>query len=198
VFVYLAPLKDKSAFKIGKAQMPDRRLRTLAKFYEFDLTSCVVVNCCWTDAAAYRLEWFLHEVCDPYRTPLPKSGGTEVFGYEIFDAAVEAAQAIAKVAGYSTRLYQEPAVDGEGVEEKELAERLAGKVKASRLSLNLSQSKLAEMSGVSRGTVCSIEGGGNVSVGHFLKVCMTLGIDDRLLPGEVETPLRQRAQRRAS
>jgi transcriptional regulator with XRE-family HTH domain len=56
----------------------------------------------------------------------------------------------------------------------EMAERLAKKAKAKRLSMNLSQQTLAERSGVSYGVLKKFERTGHISLVSLLKLALSL------------------------
>ena len=60
---------------------------------------------------------------------------------------------------------------------KEILTRIGQSVKAHRLRQNVTQTMLAARSGVSMTVVKRLEGGQGATLGSFVQVCRTLGID---------------------
>lgn len=68
----------------------------------------------------------------------------------------------------------------DGYSETALLETLGTRLKAWRLRRDITQAELAERAGVSRGTIRSLEDGGSVQLGTFLRVARELGLLDGL------------------
>lgn len=75
---------------------------------------------------------------------------------------------------------------------QEVAQDLAKRAQARRLSLNLSQQTLSNRSGVSYGTLKKFERTGQISLGSLLKIALILGelenFDQRFRIHEEELP----------
>ncbi len=59
---------------------------------------------------------------------------------------------------------------------QETAEKIAQRVQAKRLSLNLSQKSLSERSGVSFGVIKKFERTGKISLESLLRIALALGV----------------------
>ena len=175
MFVYLVPLKDRSAFKIGRARSPDDRLSTLSADYEFDLDSCRIVDCV-DNKASIVFESFLHRICAPHQHRLEAVGGTEFFDYSCFEMVISAVENLARVAGYELRIYQAPAASALLSDVARVASRVAEILRFRRLEMNITQANLAEACGVSAGTIKRVESAESVSVACLYKVCLALGL----------------------
>jgi transcriptional regulator with XRE-family HTH domain len=68
----------------------------------------------------------------------------------------------------------------DGYSESALLETLGARLKAWRLRRDITQAELAERAGVSRRTIQSLEDGGSVQLGTFLRVARELGLLDGL------------------
>ncbi len=75
-FVYIAPLRDQTAFKVGKAIAPSSRLSQLLRFYDFNTDEIIIIDCGTADHA-YAFETLLHKACRNLRVALPYDGGSE-------------------------------------------------------------------------------------------------------------------------
>ncbi len=65
---------------------------------------------------------------------------------------------------------------------EEIARELGGRLKAQRLSQDMSQAELAARAGISERTVKNIENKGQASLVSLLQVLMALGLSDELQP----------------
>lgn len=76
---------------------------------------------------------------------------------------------------------------------------LCKKLEAFRLLKNISQTRLAEASGVSRRTISRMENGGGVSLDTFIRIMMALGLTEHLmsmLPSSEIRPIERVNQKR--
>ena len=75
-YVYIAPLENGVAFKVGKANDPVQRLNQLSKTHKFDTRRITCINC-GEESYAFELESSLHKILKPYNAVLFGDGGTE-------------------------------------------------------------------------------------------------------------------------
>ena len=193
-YVYIAPLADESAFKVGKANAPSSRLSQLLHYYDFETTKIVIFNC-GNVGRAFSLETILHKSCERKRVLLPFEGGTEFFSYEALEGAVRIANIVSEINGFRTVKFVQ--VMRDAVDETDLIiQAFASKIRARRLELNLTQAELAERSGLGKRTIERAETGGNATFQNMVAVLRELNLEYLFSGLEVEEPIRKRAQPR--
>ena len=193
-YVYIAPLRDGSAFKVGKSSDPSNRLLDLSKYYEFDTEGILVINCN-TDKESFNMESILHKSCSSMRVHFPFDGGTEFFEYELLDSAMGIAINVCEINNYSTMKFSPEADVQTGCDAEIIIESMSKKIRARRLLMNLTHKDLAEGSKVSTRTIARLEGGLNVSFHSMVKVVVELGISDFFSSFKLEETSRMRAGR---
>jgi DNA-binding XRE family transcriptional regulator len=170
--VYIAPLKDKSAFKIGMSREPLRRLTELSYLYDIDAQKVVVLKC-ESASAAFRVESELQCLFVDEAEPVEGVGGTEFYSHKVYDAAVEICCVLCRAKGYSfVKFVPDKSVvppSGADITQR----RAAMAVKERRIGLGLTQQDLAQRASVSRRTV---ERFGQAEFGNFAKIVTALGI----------------------
>ena len=199
-FVYVAPMLTKQAFKIGKSRDPESRLLDLDKYYGFDFERVLIVDC-GTEAEAYTLEKLLHLACDKGPAAFNYDGGTEFFDYKLYADLIVVLETTVKLKGYtlkmlaSSRLTKRCArVAADDVDV--LIQTVASAVRNSRLGRDITRVQLAEISGVSVGTLKRLETAKNVSLDVLLRVFKCLDLDYIFSELEVEAVTRRRAKNR--
>jgi len=197
--VYIAPLKNRQAFKVGKSEDPKTRLLGLMRFYDFDFANVQVVDCGKSRNGAYEMEHSLHCACSGKRVVFQYDGGTEFFSYSLYEQAVEVAKSMAVMRGFSFGRMDLPSEVPKNarisLDELELVMcSLATKLKNKRLGYNMTQQQLADMTGVAVRTVRYMESGSRgVTLANFVKALQALDLDYIFRDLEVETPMRMRA-----
>jgi hypothetical protein len=191
-FIYIAPLSDHSAFKVGKAIAPSSRLSQLLRYYDFSTSQILIVNCKTVDNA-FALESILHKACEGMRVIMPYEGGTEFFSHKLFDEAVCIARAVCRINSFQTvpfvRERQEDPID----ETNLIVEAFANKIRARRLELNLRQADVAKLAGVAKSTIERIEKRGQATFYNMVAVLRALNLEYLLSQLEISAPLRQRS-----
>ena len=193
-FVYIAPLADETAFKIGKAIAPSSRISQLSRYYEFDAPRVLIVNC-RTVNNAFSLESLLHKACEGKRTFMPYEGGTEFFSHGVYEEAVNIVQSVCKINGYATVPYTRAPTEDPIDEARLIIEAFSSKIRARRLELDLSQAELAERSGVCVRTIGRIEKYCDSGFQNLVAVLRALSLEHLFGELEVDIPLRRRASR---
>ena len=197
-FVYIAPLKNKTAFKVGKSNSPAERIMSLTRFYDFEFEDISVIDCKSQDGA-YRLEGLLHSVCETQRVVFEYDGGTEFFAYGIYGKLLSVVTIVAEMNGYIVT--KMPSVESivilKDVKHDDIdcmLNAIANKVKNKRLGYNISQVQLATICGLSRRTIQNMEDDAIVTLPHFIRILKALDLDHVLSELEVDVPMRQRAR----
>jgi DNA-binding XRE family transcriptional regulator len=191
-YVYIAPLKDGSAFKIGKSKVPSSRLSGLGRYYDFDVDGIIIINCN-TDSEAFSTESVLHKSCSPERVLLPFDGGTEFFSCKVLDSAMIIVNAICDINGYKMTHFI-PVGNVESSTEPELiANSFSCKIKARRLHLNISHRELANRAGLSKRTIERIENGETALFINIVRVVVELGLSDLFSDLHIDSGVRKRA-----
>lgn len=192
-FVYIAPLADGSAFKVGKAIAPSSRLSQLLQYYNFDTNSILIVDCQLIENA-YALESILHKACSKVQRLMPFDGGTEFFSSDVYHHAIAIAESVCRINGYKTvpfiRQKNEGPIDEAGL----IVASFLSKIRARRLELNLTQAQVAALAGVSKRTVERIERSGSTTFYNMVCVMRSLGLEYLLSGLEISDPFRKRAR----
>jgi DNA-binding XRE family transcriptional regulator len=193
-YVYIAPLRDRTAFKIGKSNVPSRRLSGLSKFYDFDASEIKIINCN-TESEAFSLESVLHKSCSKERVAMPFDGGTEFFSCKVLASALGIANAVCEINDYKLT----PFIPIEGVvistEPELIINSFSNKIKTRRLHINITHKQLAARTGLSKRTIERIEAGEGVTFLNIVKVTTALGLSDLFSDFRVEDTVRKRASR---
>lgn len=191
-FVYLAPLKNGLAFKVGKAIAPSSRLSQLGRFYEFDEEKILIVNC-ENENGAFSLESILHKACEGNRVLMPYDGGTEFFSQDYFQEAQDIARSVSRINGHKIVPFVRERQRSEIDEAELIVASFSKKIRARRLDLNLSPQDLANLANISKRTVERIESRGQTTFYHLVSVLRQLDLDYLFAELELDIPFRQRA-----
>lgn len=192
-FVYIAPLSDGTAFKVGKAIAPTSRLSQLMRYYDFDTNDILIIDCLLVENA-YVLESVLHKACEKMRRLMPYDGGTEFFSSNVYQDAIAITKSVCRINGYRTvpfirQKYQDP-IDEAGL----IVASFSNKIRARRLELNLTQAQLADRAGVGKRTVERIESSENATFYHMVCVLRSLDLEHLFSELEITDPVRKRAR----
>ncbi len=193
--IYIAPLLNKTAFKIGKANSPERRLAGLSRFYDFDAAEIVTVWC-KDESQSFQIESCLHSAFSKHNVPMEFDGGTEFFNYTQFQEAIGMVDILCKVNGLvKSKLGKIISVE-KATAFEQVAIKIANKIKAERLKNNLSQSIVAKLAGVSKRSVERVENGGDCcNLNSVIKIACALKMQDNLFNCDFEMSQRKRAGR---
>ncbi len=193
--IYIAPLLNKTAFKIGKANSPERRLADLSRFYDFDAAEIVIVWC-KDESQSFKIESCLHSAFAKHNVPMEFDGGTEFFNYTQFQEAIGMVDILCKVNGLVKSKLVRVLPTEKAPYYEQIARKIAGKIKSERLNIGLSQSQLANMAGISKPTLWRLEGGSTaIGVAALIKIACALQIQDDLFNCEFKMPNRKRARK---
>jgi DNA-binding XRE family transcriptional regulator len=194
-FVYIAPLSDGTAFKVGKAIAPSSRLSQLLRYYDFDTNNILIVDCN-TVEQAYEFESILHKACRNMQRLMPYDGGTEFFAHNVLHDAIKIAESVCQINGYRTvpfiRQKNEDPIDEAGL----IVASFSNKIRARRLELNLTQAQLADLAGVGKRTVERIENSDNATFYTMVRVLRSLDLEYLFSELEITDPFRKRASSR--
>lgn len=192
-FVYIAPLSDGTAFKVGKAIAPSSRLSQLLRYYDFDTNSILIIDCQLVENA-YALETLLHKACSKMQHLLPYDGGTEFFSSQAYHDAIAIAESVCRINGYKTvpfiRKKSEDPIDEAGL----IVASFSNKIRARRLELNLTQAQVADLAGLGKRTVERIEGTGKTTFYNLVCVLRSLDLEYLFSELEIRDPIRKRAR----
>ncbi len=176
MYLYIFPLVDKSAFKIGQTRIPMRRITRLFNFYDVDVSSITIVQCN-TNFESEKFEALLHSLLGQYRVRLPYEGGTEFFKYAVYKEALEFCQLVCKLNGYLKVQFEKDAslkpLCSVDIEKNRFAEL----VRRKRLELNISQLELAKAAKVGARTIERFETSGQATFENVIKIFSVLGIE---------------------
>ena len=190
--VYIAPLKDKSAFKIGKSKKPLDRLKQLSRFYDFDIDKIIIIDC-QTEKFSFEIESILHKILDRFNLILEFDGGTEFFDYEKYNECLDSIKILCKLHSLSTSnayIPKEEIVKASSAEC--VAMRISNRIKNKRISLNLRQIDLAKSAGLGLRTVQRLESYGNCDLTNLIKISSVLGIENEIFSIKTENNPRKR------
>ncbi|MCZ6804968.1 MAG: GIY-YIG nuclease family protein [Proteobacteria bacterium] len=191
-YVYIAPLADDTAFKVGKAIAPSSRLTQLLRYYEFDTSRILIVNC-KTVGNAFELESILHKSCSKKQKLMPYDGGTEFFSFDAYDKAITIVQSVCSINDYQTipfvRQKREKPADEAGL----IVDAFSNKIRARHLELNLTQAEVAKLANLSKRTIEHIENHGKSMFYNMVCVLRVLDLEYLFSELEITAPLRQRA-----
>ncbi len=193
-FVYIAPLSDRTAFKVGKAIAPSSRLCQLLRYYEFDTSQILIVDCKTVDNA-FTLEAILHKACEGRQIIMPHDGGTEFFSQKLFDEAVCIVRAICRINDFKTIPFVREREANPIDETSLIVEAFANKIRARRLELNLSQAMVAKLAAVGHRTIQRIEHKGQSTFHNLVAVLAALNLEHLLSSLEINVPLRKRSSK---
>lgn len=194
-FVYIAPLSDGTAFKVGKTIVPSSRLSQLLQYYDFDTNSILIIDC-KTVEKAYELESILHKACSKMQQLMPYDGGTEFFSSDVFHDAITIAESVCHINGYTTLPFIRQKCEGSIDEANLIVVSFSNKIRARRLELNLTQAQLADLAGVGKRTVERIENSDNATFYTMVRVLRSLDLEYLFSQLEITDPFRKRASSR--
>lgn len=179
MFVYLAPLKDKEVFKIGKSGNPQKRIADLSTFYLFNNEKILLVNC-GSEKEASTLEHALHKICRGHNVRLENIDGVEFFSNVIYEKALDVVKAICDM-----NLFHIQPLDRDSVEELNkccnysdlgrIINSLGMQVKRLRIRKNLTQNELADKADVALNVIKKLECGKGVTMVSMIRVLVVLG-----------------------
>jgi len=199
-FVYIAPLADKVAFKIGKSSKPEERIFQLNRFYKFDFNNISIIDC-KENIDAFRLENLLHSACDNKRIIYDYDGGTEFFDYTIYDKIMEIVKNVLGILQYPINKMR-PIVDIKNIKNRKSVEddeietllvSITNKIRNKRLGYNMTQKQLAKVTGLGIRTIRYLEANRKINLTTFIKVLKALDLDYLFSELEVDIPSRERA-----
>lgn len=181
-YIYIAPLNDQSAFKVGKSTTPSTRIQQLSRFYDFDMDDITVMYC-GDENSAYALESAIHSVLKNSRVIKEFDGGTEFFEFCHYSNAICLLRNIAAINNFmTTSLVVDFDVEPMGSFLDLTLSALGKRCAARRLELNLSQEFLATAAGVGIRTVQRLEAGSNVNTSCLLNIMRQLEMECSLEP----------------
>jgi DNA-binding XRE family transcriptional regulator len=192
-FVYIAPLADCSAFKVGKAVAPSSRISQLLCFYEFTLEKIVIVAC-GTEEDSFNLESILHKACGDQRVIQPFDGGTEFFAYPLFEEVLNIVGAVCRMRNYKQVPFVRAPAENPIDETALIVRSFAVKVRARRLEMNMRQVDVARIAMVSKRTVERIESTGQATIHNLVAVLRALNLEHLLAGLEMGETLRKRSR----
>jgi DNA-binding XRE family transcriptional regulator len=181
-YIYLVPLQDFSAFKVGKSDRPIDRIKQLSAFYHFDLTKAFTMKCDST-GLAMQLESLIHAACSNHRIAFDYDGGTEFFNCVIYEQTLKLLNNIAELQGFEVvpfpilPLSMHASFIVSVDETKQIVSALVIKIKNKRLVLGLTQEQLANISGVSIRSIGNLERGVCSSLSTLVSVLVALDMD---------------------
>lgn len=192
-FVYIAPLADGTAFKVGKAIAPSSRLSQLLQYYDFDTNSILIVDCRRVENAC-ELESILHKACGKMQHLMPYDGGTEFFSSDVYQDAIAITESVCRINAYKNvpfiRQKNQDSIDEAGL----IVASFSSKIRARRLELNLTQAQVAELAGVGKRTVERIENSGSATFYNMVCVLRALDLEYLFSELEITDPFRKRAR----
>jgi DNA-binding XRE family transcriptional regulator len=196
MYVYIVPLKDQSAFKIGKAEDPARRIGDLRDWHDLDTKFRVIM--CGDTQESFRVESVLHATLDQYRMRLPHQGGTEFFEWNGYEHALALSVSVSSARFLSwwdvdqgnRRTFDQNETDV-------WKSHLASCIKTNRLARFITQTEMADAVGSSKSTIQKIESGLSIgtSIDTILRILSLLSVD-LFSEAPIAQTLRARATKR--
>lgn len=195
--VYTIPLADSSSFKVGVSTHPPQRIAMLSRYYDFDLSALKALRC--PDRMAFQIESTLHNICASEQVVYNFDGGTEFFSMAVYPAITSILISMAELEGFALETFQIDPLSFSKVDETEqVLNSLSNSIRSKRISYNLTQQQLAQICGVSSGTIKGLEGSCRAtSFMTLLKVLRALDLDDAIT-SLVTTPTSRKRARGAS
>jgi DNA-binding XRE family transcriptional regulator len=177
--VYLAPLSNKTAFKIGKSIEPNKRLNHLSRFYDFCPSETLIIQCV-TEKQSFQIESCLHKALENHNVSLDFEGGTEFFNYTKFKEAVAIGDLLCSLNGLLKLSFKKDTSIQKAPSSEILATQIANRVKSERIEQNLKQKELAKLAAVGVRTVQRLEIDGQCTLDCFVKIVCALKMQDGL------------------
>jgi len=179
-YVYLFPLKDHSAFKIGKSNSPRKRFSHLLKFYELDYSNSLMFQC-QSENDSFIIESIIHKSFKNNQYLFEFEGGTEFFHYNILPEVKSLINILSKQYDISEFTLPTPTssleIDKSNIDILSL--KLGNAIKRKRLLLNINQSQLSNIVNTTRQTIARLENGnGNASINTVLSIMDALDMTD--------------------
>ena len=198
-FIYIAPLVDKTSYKIGKSRNPSNRILALSKYYHFDFKNIDFIDC-KSETDAYKFENILHCACDKSRVIMEYDGGTEFFDFKTYEDTLSLVKIVIKMNDFDlikmpdvTNIKNFDAIEQDDI--KCLMNSITNKLKNKRLEYNISQKQLAIIAGISPNTIRNMESNNfSITLENFIKVLKSLDLDHLLSDFEVCSPTRKRSR----
>lgn len=183
-YIYIAPLKDQTAFKIGMSLCPHERLRGLARYYRFNLDEILIMNCDG-HGGTVTIEKAMHSIMHPHKRLQPFQAGSEFYDYSAYRVALSLLDSIAEVGGFVICHMEADFIDDRPFSPIDLSLSALGKRCASRrLNLNITQSELAKKAGVGLRTIQRLESGMCSTTESLIKVMKSLEMSYDIKPTE--------------
>lgn len=194
-YIYILPLKDKSAFKIGKSDSPMKRITRLLNFYDIEINNITIIDCHST-SQSYTFEALLHTVFDGNKIAREYEGGTEFFNYAVYQDAIDLCNLLCRVRGYSKIPFRDDSSVKPLTSSQISANRFSTFVRNKRLELNLSQTDLAKAASISKRTVERFEKTGQATFENVIQMLSVLGVENDSFFKTSIIPNRKRAKRK--
>lgn len=192
-YVYIAPLKDKSAFKVGTTATPDERIRQLSRYYKFNIKEVSIMN---YDGYITKsnVESLLLSVLSDHRVPKPFEGGSEFFNYQQYQNALDLLDSISAILGTVVcSLIVDFDIDPMESPISLSLSAMGKRCAARRLNMNITQLELAKASGVGLRTVQRLENGESSNTKNLMKIMSKLRMTCEIEPAPAR---RERASHR--
>jgi len=179
-YVYLFPLKNRSAFKIGKSNNPKKRFSTLLKFYDLDYHNTILFKC-QSENDAYIIENILHKSFKNNKYIFEYEGGTKFFNYNILPDVKSMIKLLSN--NYTIKLESLPKpselLDDFIPTNNIMLIKLGNAIKRKRILLHITQSQLSNITNTTRQTIAKLENGkGNASINTVLTIMDALSMTD--------------------
>jgi len=192
--VYIAPLKNKTAFKIGKSKEPNKRLNQLSRFYDFSEGETIIIQCD-DEQQSYRIESCLHEAFEKHNVSMDFDGGTEFFNYTQFPEAVSMASILCKINGLPKIGFCQNQEIKKAEKSEKLAIQIANRIKSKRIEKNLQQKELSKLAKISSSTLQRLEKNGQCNLDALTKIICALKMQDELFKNTFENAGNKRVKK---
>jgi hypothetical protein len=176
-FIYLAPIKDIGAFKIGVSLNPYIRLTHLSKYYNISMRDTLILKC-HSDKEAFRIESLLHTICCEDKIIFRYDGGTEIFRDTKYEQVLDVLKAISNLNGECLKQLSIPDEASDGVDNviSMMTIRLSSILRQQRVSLGLKQSDLSKLSGLSVKAIRALETSRGSTIDSLFRILISLDI----------------------
>lgn len=178
-YVYLFPMKDRSTFKIGKSINPSSRFSQLLKYYDLDKDRSTLFLCD-SEQVSFTIESIIHKSFQQNKCFFEYDGGTEFFNYSVHEDVLK----MFEILSSQYNLLKSPFPKNIKIECSQscielLLIKIGNSIKRKRVNLNISQSQLGNITGITRQTIASIENGNSgPSISSVLSILEVLKMTD--------------------